>query len=91
MNREDFKKRQKALEKLGVENEEAGKIKAEPSFLDYRDGYRLIAGYTLYFSVATVLFMGLSFGLYFTQVPQKAYATTTHGEVYEIEPFKITN
>jgi hypothetical protein len=91
MNSEKFKKRQEELRKLGADNEAAGAIPPTPSFLDYRDGYRLISGITMYMSIATFAFVILAFTFYVKIEPQKTYATTTHGEVYEITPQKITN
>lgn len=91
MNQAAFKKRQEELAKKGAENEKAGETSHSPGFLDYRDGYRLLASVTLYMSIFTFAFMVLAFVFFITEEPQKAYATTTEGEVHEIFPTKITN
>lgn len=91
MNSESYKKRRLELEKLGAANEAAGKIVSTPSFLDYRDGYRMMAGITLYMCITTLLFMVLAFVFYLNIEPQEAFATTTHGEVHQIFPAKLTN
>lgn len=91
MTSESFKKRQQELAKLGAQNEEAGKIVTSPTFLDYRDGYRMLAGISLYISMFTLLFMVSAFVFFVYADAQQMYATTTHGEVYEVFPVKITN
>lgn len=91
MNREAFKKRQEELAKKGAENEKAGDSASSPSFIDYRDGYRMLASVTLFMSIFTFAFMILAFVFFLSEEPQKSYATTTEGAVHEIYPIKITN